>query len=98
MTWTVGDLEAAHKHATRTRHELERSTTCGCFCCCATFPATEVREWALDWVEEGPLRCRDQKPVTATCPRCNVDSVLGDASGYPVTDNAFLLAMRAHWF
>jgi hypothetical protein len=34
---------------------------------------------------------------TAICPRCGIDSVIGDESGYPVT-REFLAAMKAHWF
>lgn len=35
---------------------------------------------------------------TALCPHCGIDALIGDASGLPVTDAAFLLEMHAHWF
>lgn len=31
------------------------------------------------------------------CPKCGIDSVIGDASGYTI-DKAFLSAMRKFWF
>jgi acetone carboxylase gamma subunit len=35
--------------------------------------------------------------MCALCPRCEIDSVLGDASGYPITHD-FLSKMRHYWF
>lgn len=75
----------AHSHSTRNRQEIGQSTSCGCFHCRAIFPPTEV----VEWVDEG-----DQ---TALCPCCGIDSVIGSASGYPIT-SAFLGRMRKHWF
>jgi hypothetical protein len=34
---------------------------------------------------------------TALCPYCYTDSVLGDASGYPITEE-FLKEMNKRWF
>ena len=33
----------------------------------------------------------------ALCPSCGIDSVIGDASGFPITEE-FLVAMEARWF
>ncbi len=85
MTWSEADLKTAHKHSSRHRAEIARSAVCGCFYCLATFGSAEIEEW---W-DEG--KC-------ATCPRCGIDSVIGDASGYPVADPAFLAAMHDVWF
>jgi len=35
--------------------------------------------------------------MTALCPRCGIDSVIGSASGYPITAD-FLLMMRKYYF
>jgi len=35
---------------------------------------------------------------TALCPHCGIDSVIGSASGYPVSEPQFLKAMHDHWF
>ncbi len=48
----------------------------------------------VDWVDEVGI---DPVGQTALCPRCAIDSVIGSASGYPITVD-FLRAMRRHWF
>lgn len=87
MQDTPGDApdpyEAAHRRSIRHRGELERSTRCGCFHCLAEFPPSEIRTWTDD-------------ATTALCPRCGIDSVIGD--GELAFDHAFLTGMRARWF
>ncbi len=78
------DLEAAHKHSSRHREEVMRSTVCGCFYCLKTFAPSAIE----DWLDDGQ---------TTKCPKCPVDSVIGDASGYPI-EAAFLNAMHLRWF
>ena len=75
---------AAHKHSVRHRAELEASTTCGCFYCLRIFSPSEITEW----IDDGQ---------TALCPHCPVDSVIGSASGYPITPE-FLKLMHDFWF
>jgi len=98
-SWSLAELKAAWAHCSRNRAAIERSERCGCFACCAVFPPSEIEEWIEEeeWVEESPLRRRRWVPVTAECPRCGVDSVLGDVSALPVTDGEFLRAMRRHF-
>ncbi len=79
----------APKRSIRHREEVMRSEICGCFFCLATFPPVEIDRW-ID--NEGHLV--GQK---AMCPRCHIDSVIGSASGFPITKE-FLLQMNAHWF
>jgi hypothetical protein len=86
MTYERDLLDAAHQHSSRHRDEVESSTACGCFYCLETFKPAEIEEW----LAEGS--------GTGLCPRCAVDSVLGSASGYPVTDPEFLGAMHERWF
>lgn len=78
-------LTVAHRHSSRHRDEISRSVSVGCFYCAQTYPAVAIAEWWDD----------DQ---TAVCPKCGIDSVIGDASGLPVTDEAFLEAMHKRWF
>jgi hypothetical protein len=40
----------------------------------------------------------DEDDVTAKCPECGIDSVIGDASGFPADDPVFLRAMKRRWF
>ncbi|MBM3979925.1 MAG: cytoplasmic protein [Planctomycetes bacterium] len=79
------DVVAAHGHSSRHRCELEASAHCGCFYCLAVFDPVEIESW----LNEGD--------GTALCPRCGIDSVIGSASGLPIT-REFLGAMHCHWF
>ncbi|MFN4102219.1 MAG: cytoplasmic protein [Pararhodobacter sp.] len=80
-------FDTAHRHSIRNRAEIAASHLCGCFFCLATINAGEIAEW----VDE------DDGGETAICPRCGVDSVLGDASGFPL-DTGFLSQMQRRWF
>ncbi|OZC03959.1 cytoplasmic protein [Rubricoccus marinus] len=77
----------AHRHSSSHRAEIERSERCGCFYCMAVYPPEAVAEW----IDEG------NGGETALCPSCGIDSVIGSASGYPIT-GAFLGRMNAHYF
>ena len=79
------DLLDAHAHTVRHRKELAASAVAGCFYCCETFAPTEIE----DWVDNDDC---------SLCPRCGIDSVIGDASGYPVSDRQFLKDMHSFWF
>ena len=85
MTFGIETLEAAHKRSGPNRDEVLASDVCGCFYCLATFPPAEIDTWVND-------------ESYATCPKCSIDSVIGNKSGYPVTDPIFLQAMYNHWF
>jgi hypothetical protein len=82
--WTRNDLDAAHKHSSMHRAELEKSDACGCFYCLTVFPPSDI----VEWIDDGQ---------TALCPKCPVDSVIGSASGYPITEE-FLEKMHERWF
>lgn len=79
------DVTRAHKHCSKHRAELLASNLCGCFYCLAVFPPGAIEHWI------------DEADGTALCPHCTVDSVIGDASGFPVTAK-FLGKMKAPWF
>lgn len=80
------DLKLAHKHSSNHRYEVMASSLCGCFYCQSTYSPDSIKEWVADL------------SGTAICPKCGVDSVLGDASGYPVSDQDFLKNMHQVWF
>lgn len=79
-------LRNAHHASFKNEEQINRSKLCGCFACKRIFPASEA-----DLVPE-----LDGKR-TAWCPHCNTDSVLGDASGYPITVD-FMKKMYDEWF
>ncbi len=75
----------AHAHSSRHKAEVQSGNMCGCFHCLKTFQSTDIRKWI-------------DKGLTALCPHCGIDSVLGSKSGYPVTDPMFLRRMCDKWF
>jgi len=79
------DCIAAPKHSICHRRELEASDCCGCFYCLAIFRPEDIERWLSDG--DG----------TAVCPHCQIDSVIGSASGYPISRD-FLERMQRHWF
>jgi hypothetical protein len=82
-------LEDAHKHSIFHVNEIIESTFCGCFYCLSIFKPIEI----VEWTDEG-----DSRGKTALCPKCGVDSVIGDKSGFAVIDEIFLKEMNARWF
>lgn len=79
------DVIKAHEHSIYNKTELEASEKCGCFYCLSIFSPSEINEY----IDEEP-------DETAICPFCFVDSVIGDRSGYPITEE-FLKRMKQCW-
>lgn len=84
------DAYQAHRLANNHKPELESDRVCGCFCCGQIFFPSEITEWII---VNNPCDRRG----TAICPHCGVDSVIGESSGYPITDD-FMKAMNQIWF
>lgn len=82
------DYEEAHRACRYNRKQIAESQNCGCFCCRKTFTPEMIKEWINE---------PEAKGVTVLCPFCSVDSVLGSAAGYPLTEK-FLLGMHERWF
>ena len=87
------------------RREIENSEECGCFHCLTIFSPSAITLWtdSEDPRDEDPGRLRpDSKGFnafngnTAICPTCEYDSVIGSASGYPISEES-LRRLRAHW-
>lgn len=96
MNFTKTDILDAHKHSSHNEEQLWNSIMCGCFHCCNTFAPLEVKEWIKERKKVAGTNGLDLQ--TALCPKCGIDSVLGDASGYPVVDPEFLSEMNEQWF
>lgn len=77
-------LKDVHKHSIRHRTEIEASKACACFFCGATFTPVEINSWT-------------DAGETALCPKCGIDSVIGDACGAELSP-AFISAMKGFWF
>ena len=85
------DRKKVEKHTKHNEQEILESETCGCLSCSASFAPEEVKAWqeAVDDAEH-PERHVDR---TGICPHCGEAFIVGDRSGYRITD-AFLEAMR----
>jgi hypothetical protein len=66
-------LTQIHNHASNNEIEILHSKTCSCFFCRQTYDARKVNDWI-----------NDERGVTALCPECGMDAVVGDASGLPL--------------
>lgn len=76
---------AAHDYCTNNRKYLRNDSVCGCFYCLSIFSPTEITDWL------------DESDGTVLCPRCGIDAVIGESSGYPIT-KGFLEEMQKYWF
>lgn len=92
----MSDLFEAQRHSINNRATVEASAVCGCFYCMHSFPPTDIVAWSgLD-----PSKFDDPNAPnanTALCPRCGSESVIGDATGYPISGQ-FLGRMHEAWF
>lgn len=77
--------EEAHKKTVHSRSEIEKSNKCGCFYCLQVFDPEYIQVWS-------------DNNDTPICPHCYIDSVIGDAQGYPATDIEFLKEMNKIFF
>jgi len=90
------DLLAAHRHIADNRAEVEASTQCGCCYCMQTFAPSEIVAWSgLDVSNFDDPEAMNAG--TALCPRCGSEAVVGNASGYEISQQ-FLSRMHDAWF
>jgi hypothetical protein len=82
-------VREAHGHSIQHRQEVLGSGVCGCFYCCSIFSPETICEW----VDEDTVGIGQ----TAICPKCGIDSVVGDKSGFEIS-KAFLTEMKTYWF
>ena len=86
--WTLNELKSIHNFSFKNEQSIRASELCGCFYCKGIYPSTDIL--TVDMIEE------NDGMLTASCPICSVDAVLGDAS---VTISAKLLgAMHKLFF
>ena len=97
------DYLEAHRYCANHRAALEHDRVCGCFHCRRIFSPEEITQWGRMKRPADPNRhgktdrwLYDEED-TAFCPYCGVDAVLGESSGYPITEE-FLTAMNRTWF
>lgn len=92
----MNDLLSAHRYTTHNWAQIEASKLCGCCSCMQIFPREEVVAWTgLDMHNMDDPEAVNRQ--TALCPRCGVEAVLGDQSGFPI-NTGFLGRMSEAWF
>jgi len=84
------NIVEAHDHSSSNKQEIKSSKKCGCFFCCEIYDASDV----VNFIEANN-DC--DRLGTAICPKCGIDSVIGDASGIEITPE-FMRKMHEHWF
>ena len=79
------DTIDAHKYSINHKSDIIKDKKCGCFYCLKIFSPEEI----TDWIED--------TSGTAICPYCSIDAIIGESSGFPITEE-FLLKMKSYWF
>jgi len=78
----------AHKYSIRNWEALtSKEQMCGCFSCCRIFPSSELTDKLPEMDGQ----------YTAWCHYCGVDSIIGESSGFPITEY-FIKKMHDYWF
>lgn len=87
-------------HSFQNRAEVKASEVCACFHCLARFTPAEIKQWQdtddPNWDGEPILDDGPFPGMTAVCPVCNYDAVIGSAAGYELTDG-FLRSLEQYW-
>ena len=89
MELTEEDYKNIYRKSTNHKKQLEKDRICGCFCCEMIFHPSEIEEWCPEKM--------DREEVTAICPYCDVDAVVGESSGYKITKE-LLRKLNKRWF
>lgn len=89
--FTEDYFKQAHTHTMFNETEARQSSVCTCFYCGYQFaPHTAKQEDVWEEAED--------KDNTLACPMCGIDAVIGDASGFPVTDPEFIQGCTEYFF
>ncbi len=91
MYYSPRYIDEAHRLTIFHEEHILRSSRCTCFYCGYQFDPQREQDLVW-WDEESP------KGRTLTCPKCGIDCILGDASGYPITDKRFIRLATEMWF
>jgi hypothetical protein len=87
--YTEEYLKGAHEFSIFNDKWINGSDVCGCFYCQTIFERDKI----VEWIDKGHF-----KGMTAVCPNCGIDSVIGANSNLPVRDMVFLAEMHSYWF
>jgi hypothetical protein len=81
--------DRARTHSYLNLEEVKKSVLVGCYYCKRVYAAQELGD-------SDCLSCREDMVIEPTvfCKYCGIDSVIGSASGYPVSSSWFLHLMN----
>lgn len=82
--WSFEDYDDVRKHTVNNLGEVLNSTIVGCYACKRHYIVTD---------SVGPM---EHNGTTSMCRFCGEKTVVGDKTGYPVTNQRFLQHM--HWY
>lgn len=77
------EIKEASKYSIKNKESINKSTFCSCYYCFSTFKKEEIINWT-------------DSMQTAICPKCSVDSVLGDDT--IAFDKDFFEKLHNYWF
>jgi len=77
------DVLSLGKLSMRNKEALKKSRKCSCYYCGKTYSPKQIKEYC-------------DKGQTAICPKCGIDSVIGDSQGKITKE--LLEAGYDHWF
>jgi len=80
------ELDKIHAHASNNEIEIVKSDNCGCFFCRQVYSARKIQDWI-----------NDERGISAICPECGMDAVVGDASGVAL-EKPLLKAMNLAYY
>ena len=86
MKYSKSDFPLIYSHTVNNEMDILHSKQCSCLFCRQTYDARKINDWA-----------NDKNGVTALCPECGMDAVVGDASGF-VLDHETLKALNLAYF
>lgn len=89
--YSTESIKKAYSFTFCNEESILGSKVCTCFYCGHQFDPSKEED--LDWIEEP-----NGKDRTLMCPACLCDCIVGDASGFPVTDHDFIQACTEEWF
>jgi len=89
LIYNYETLAKAAKHSLHNYQEIRNSVICGCYYCQSIFKA--------DVIQPDYDVMPDVGGYTVFCPYCEIDAVIGDYSGFPIT-NDFLSEMYDYAF
>ena len=77
------EIKNLSKYSKNNKTYIENSDKCACYFCLNTFSPQEIEEWT-------------DNGQTAICPKCKVDSVVGDSTTN--LDKQFIEKASKYWF